>query len=153
MKIDQYWGTYFGESADSATFVRYLDVKPEVVSATEIFTDLGLDLLKGNFTESGCHATIGEEEFSFDSAFRVILDLSVLLIESKSVGRFNLARIGGARSRMMRIDPTPKENVQITQALKYFSLMPEAFAVAEEFDEDQLYELGNLCEEIRHQLD
>ncbi len=153
MMIDRYWGRFFGSTIDSAVLLDYLDLKDEVVSLTEIFADLGLDQLSGNFTEAQLNTVVLGRKYHFDSAFQVILDLSVLLLESKRVGRFNLARVGGARSRMMRIDTEPKENIQITQALKYFALMPEEHAIAAGMDDDELFELGDLCEELRLQLD
>ena len=153
MMIDRYWGRFFGSAADSAVLLDYLDLKDEVVTATEIFAELGLDQLSGDFTTACLDATVMGRKYHFDSAFQVVLDLAVLILESKQVGCFNLASVGGARSRMMRIDIAAKENTQITQALKYFSLMPEAHAIAETLDDDELFELGDLCEELRLQLD
>lgn len=153
MMIDRYWGRFFGATPDSAILLEYLDLKDEVVTATEIFADLGLDQLSGNFTEAHLDTTVLGRQYHFDSAFQVILDLSVLILESKQAGCFNLARVGGARSRMMRIDIAAKENTQITQALKYFALMPEEHVIAQELDDDELFELGDLCEELRAQLD
>ena len=149
MMIDRFWGTYFGASVDSATLVEYLDTKGEIIPVSEIFTDLGLDALAGDYTQ----AELDAGGFHFDAAFHVVADLAVLLIESKETGRFNLARIGGARDRMMRIDAGMKENIQITQALKYFSLMPEEHSIAADYDDDALDEFGNLCEELRLLLD
>lgn len=154
MIIDKYWGRFFGDSADSATLVAYLDAKDkEILEVSEIFADLGIDKLAGNYTDARLDATVDGVDYHFDQVFPVIMDLSVLLLESKTTRRFNLARIGGPKDRNMRVDAGPKENTQITTALKYFALMPEEHAIAEQFDEDDWYEIGNLCEEIRASLD
>lgn len=158
MIIDKYWGRYFGDSPDSAVLVAYLDDKgEEILDVADIFRDLGLEELHGNYTDAQLDADVatpaGEKHYHFDHAFQVIMDLSVLLLESKSTRRFNLARVGGADDRFMRIDSQPKHNTQITTALKYFALMPEEHAITERFEDDDWDEVGNLCEEIRGQLD
>ncbi|MDO4762616.1 MAG: imm68 putative immunity domain-containing protein [Corynebacterium sp.] len=153
MMIERYWGRFFGEHTDSQELVRYLDTLPEVCTLEEIFTQSGLKNLGGDLTAGSIDFTVGENTFHAEYAFLWLLDVAVLLLESKRVGRFNLARIRGARSRMMRIDSSPKEFVQLTQAMKYFSLDPYEFSCAQLWDEDELDELCNLCEEIRVQLD
>ncbi|AEG81015.1 hypothetical protein AY498_10580 [Corynebacterium ulcerans] len=148
MIIDTYWGRFFGDSADSRTLTQYLDSKSEVVTIEEIFQDFHLDELHGNYTE----ASLDGAGFHFDSAFQVVLDLSVLILESKKVGRFNLARIGGPHDRMMRIDATSERILPLAIALKHYALSPEDYRL-EHIDEADWYELGNLCEEVRAQLD
>lgn len=153
MIIDQYWGHYFGDSPDSIVLVNYLDTKNTEVDLIKIFADLRLDELAGDYTTADITTTVDGITYHFNSAFQVILDLSVLLLESRRVGAFDLARIGGPNSRLLCITAESHESVQITTALKYFALMPERHRLADNLDEDQRYELGNLCEEIRGQLD
>lgn len=86
MIIDTYWGKFFGDSADSRTLTQYLDSKSEVLTIEEIFQDFHLDELHGNYTE----ASLDGAGFHFDSAFQLVLDLSVLILESKKVGRLTL---------------------------------------------------------------
>ncbi|CAB0683831.1 imm68 putative immunity domain-containing protein [Corynebacterium diphtheriae] len=150
MIIDQYWGKYFGDSADSQRLAQYLAGKNrEVLTTSEIFQDFQLAQLSGNYTQ----ASLDGAGWHFDSAFQFVIDLAVLVLESKKVGRFSIARIGGPEDRFMRIDAATDELLPITMALKHYALVPEDYLFSHGIDEDDWYELGNLCEEIRAQLD
>ena len=49
---DKYWNNYIGDTDDSLTLVEYLaDKRKEEISLAEIFSDLGLDKLNGNFCQ------------------------------------------------------------------------------------------------------
>ncbi|CAB0550666.1 hypothetical protein CIP107534_00595 [Corynebacterium diphtheriae] len=94
MIIDQYWGKYFGDSADSQRLAQYLAGKNrEVLPTSEIFQDFQLAQLSGNYTQ----ASLDGAGWHFDSAFQFVIDLAVLVLESKKVGRFSIARIGARR--------------------------------------------------------
>ncbi|AKE40636.1 Uncharacterised protein [Corynebacterium kutscheri] len=154
MIIDRYWGTYFGAADESTELVRYLEhTGVEVLAMEKIFVDLGLDQRAGNYIAGGLDAHLAGADFHFDSAFQVIMDLSVLALASKKDTGFELSRLGGSHQRVMRIDMGVKENTQVATALKYFALSPEEHEIAERFDADVWYDIGDLCEEIRAQLD
>lgn len=53
---------------------------------------------------------------------------------------------------MMRIDATSERILPLAIALKHYALSPEDYRL-ERIDESDWYELGNLCEEVRAQLD
>ena len=50
---DKYWNNYIGDTDDSLTLASYLMYKrQEKISLAEIFADLGLDKLNGNFRQN-----------------------------------------------------------------------------------------------------
>ena len=50
---DKYWNNYIGDTDDSLTLASYLMYKKqEKISLAEIFSDLGLDKLNGNFRQN-----------------------------------------------------------------------------------------------------
>ena len=51
--IEKYWDNYIGSTDDSLTLLEYLiDKKKTEISLSEIFADIGLDKLNGDFRET-----------------------------------------------------------------------------------------------------
>lgn len=153
MFIDQYWGEVSAAAQhDAQALVDYLGSKSEeIVAVADIFSDLGLTDLAGNFTGGELDAGPDSGPAHFSYTYNPVLVLAVLLLESKKVGRFNLARVGGKQDRMMRIDADPKTHTQITTALKYFALSPEDHEAAQSYEEP--YDVADLSEELRGKLE
>lgn len=150
--IETYWGNYFGTwTPDSATLIEYLATKTPKVELHEIFHELGLEALNGNYTDAELDATIAGVRYHFTNAFHVILDLSILLAQSNTNG-LDLASVGKQSAEIV-IVPSSKESTQITQALKYFTLMPEAYRFSESLSEEDVQVLEDLVEEVRLKLD
>ena len=87
MYIKKYWGNYIGDTDDSLTLMDYLQAKQKAeISLEEIFSDLGLDKLHGNFQEHEEPLTFSNSEgweMEFYFAIDLIADLAALLLECK----------------------------------------------------------------------
>ena len=122
--------TVFNTSAEATALIRHLQQQSgETIDVGDVFTELGLDKLSGNYTDTQLDG--------YGDAFMVVAALATLVVENSEVN--------------LHIDA--KEKTQISTALKYFALSPEEHAVAGRFDEDDLYEVADLAEELRGQLD
>lgn len=122
--------TVFGTSVEAEAVMAYLQGNAgEPVDVATVFAELGLDKLSGNYTDTVVDG--------FGDAFMVVAALATLIVEKGEAG--------------LPVDA--KEKTQISTALKYFALSPEDHAVAQRFDEDDLYEVADLAEELRGQLD
>ncbi|BAC17426.1 hypothetical protein HMPREF0290_1114 [Corynebacterium efficiens YS-314] len=120
----------FGTSDEATALLKHLQQRSgETVDVTDVFTELGLDKLSGNYTDTQVEG--------YGDAFMVVAALAALIVGEGEV--------------TLHVDA--KEKTQISTALKYFALSPEEHAVAERFDEDDLYEVADLAEELRGQLD
>ena len=120
----------FGTSDEATALLKHLQQRSgETIDITDVFTELGLDKLSGNYTDTQLEG--------YGDAFMVVAALAALIVEEGEV--------------TLHVDA--KEKTQISTALKYFALSPEEHAVAERFDEDDLYEVADLAEELRGQLD
>ena len=75
---DKYWNNYIGDSDDSLTLVEYLaDKQKKEISLGEIFSDIGLDRLNGDFCRSDepLTAVLTNMESDYDepgASFRII---------------------------------------------------------------------------------
>ncbi|WP_425429787.1 imm68 putative immunity domain-containing protein [Corynebacterium pacaense] len=99
------------------------------IEVRQVFSDLGLDRLSGNYTDTRIEG--------FGDAFMLVAALAALIVESERL--------------TFHVDS--KENTQINTALKYFALSPEDHAAANRFDEDDLSEFADLSEQLRGRLD
>lgn len=122
--------TTFGTSDEAKALIKHVKERSgETIDVTALFAELGLDKLSGNYTDTHLEG--------YGDAFMVVAALATLIVEKGEV--------------KLRVDA--KESTQISTALKYFALSPEEHAVAERFEEDDLYEVADLAEELRGQLD
>ena len=120
----------FGTSDEATALREHLQQRSgETIDVTEVFTELGLDKLSGNYTDTRVEG--------YGDAFMVVAALATLIVQKGEV--------------VLHVDA--KEKTQISTALKHFALSPEEYAVAQRFDEDDLYEVADLAEELRGQLD
>ena len=102
---DKYWNNYIGYTDDSLTLVEYLAAKnQEEIALGEIFSDIGLDKLNGDFRQTGEPLTVvmantesdyEEPEISFYYAIDLIADLAALLLECKMNESVNLCELAG----------------------------------------------------------
>lgn len=125
-----YLDTYFGTSTEAealTTYLESLDTSP--IEVREVFAEFGLDQLSGNYTDTAIDG-VGD-------SFMVVAALAALIVSSPTLS--------------FHVDP--KENTQIDTALKYFALSPEDHSVAERFNDDDLSEFADLCEQLRGSLD
>ncbi len=120
----------FSTSAEATALHTYLQKHSgETVDVGALFTELGLDKLSGNYTDTQLD--------DYGDAFMVVAALAVLIAEEGE----------------MKFQVDAKEKTQISTALKYFALSPEEHAVAQRFNDDDLYEVADRAEELRGQLD
>lgn len=163
---DKYWNNYIGDTDDSLTLVEYLaDKNKEEISVGEIFSDIGLDKLNGDFHEHDEPLTVvltntesdyGEPYMEFYYAIDLITDLAALLLECKVSGSVNLCELFGddmeAAVSDIRITATPEEHELINKALGDFVSAPLSYDVSEMCPEEDMLEMAALCEELRKEL-
>ena len=153
MYIDKYWGDYIGGSDDSMTLMEYFGGKQGEIALGEIFSDIGLDKLGGNFRETdSLSVEIDGFEAEFQYAISVIADLAVLLLECKKNGSVDLGELWEELEGQLTLTATADENDIINSALKDFAESPISYDLAEMMDEDELQEMAELCEELRCEL-
>ena len=86
---NKYWNNYIGDSDDSLTLAAYLmDKRQETISLAEIFSDLGLHKLNGNFRRHDNPITVtlkNKETEEYYAALYypidIITDLALILLE------------------------------------------------------------------------
>lgn len=163
---DKYWNHYIGDSDDSLTLVEYLaDKQKEEISLGELFSDIGLDRLNGDFRQSdepltavltNAEADYDEPEVEFYYAIDLITDLAALLLECKESGSVNLCELSGeepdASTPDIRITATSEEHALINKALKNFVSAPLTYDLSEMCPEEDMLEMAEICEELRSEL-
>lgn len=153
MYIEKYWGDYIGGSDDSMTLMEYFACKDGEIALGEIFSDIGLDKLDGNFRETdGLSAEIDGFEAEFQFAIDFIADLAALLLECKMNGSVDLGELWEELEGELTITATAAEHDIINAALKDFAESPMSYDLAEMMDEDELQEMAELCGELREEL-
>lgn len=163
---DKYWNNYIGDTDDSLTLVTYLaDKNKEEISVGEIFSDIGLDKLNGDFRKHDDPLTVvlqntrsdyEEPYMEFYYAIDLITDLAALLLECKVSGSVNLCELFGddveAVVPDIRITATPEEHKLINKALADFVSAPLAYDLSDMCPEEDMLEMSALCEELRKEL-
>ena len=162
---DKYWNNYIGDTDDSLTLVEYLaDKRKEEISLAEIFSDLGLDKLNGNFCQHDEPlAAVLENDESEDEpyvefyyAVDLIMDLAALLLECKVNGSVNLCELAGYDLETnvpdICIRATPEEHKLMNKALMDFVSEPAAYDVSEMCPEEEMLETAEICEKLRQEL-
>ena len=100
---DKYWNNYIGDTDDSLTLASYLMYKrQEKISLAEIFADLGLDKLNGNFRQNDEPITVrlkdnenNEYDVEFYYPIDIITDLAAILLECKKSGSVDVNELLG----------------------------------------------------------
>lgn len=163
---DKYWNNYIGDTDDSLTLVTYLaDKNKEEISVGEIFSNIGLDKLNGDFRKHDDPLTVvlqntrsdyEEPYIEFYYAIDLITDLAALLLECKVSGSVNLCELFGDDVETavpdIRITATPEEHELINKALADFVSAPLAYDLSDMCPEEDMLEMSALCEELRKEL-
>lgn len=162
----QYWNHYIGDTDDSLTLIEYLAGKnKEEVSLGEIFSDIGLDKLNGDFREhdepltvalEGTESAYGEPYIEFYYAIDLIMDLAAILLECRVNGSVNLRELFGAGLETTVADvcvtATPEEHELLNKALLDFTSAPLTYDLSEMCSEEEMLETAEVCEKLRKEL-
>ena len=163
---DNYWNNYIGDTDDSLTLLNYLaDKQKEEISLEEIFSDIGLDKLNGDFREHDEPLTVvlknmesdyDEPYMEFEFAIDVITDLAALLLECKVNGNIDLLELLeddlDTEISKICITATPEEHDLMNKALMDFVANPLSYDLSEMVDEEDMQEMAEICEELRKEL-
>lgn len=163
---NKYWNNYIGDTDDSLTLVEYLaDKNKKEISLGEIFSDIGLDKLNGDFRKHDDPLTVvltnmesdyEEPYIEFYYAIDVITDLAALLLECKMSGSVNLCELFGddletAESNVC-ITATPEEHGLMNKALMDFVSAPLEYDLSEMCPEEDMLEMAEICKELKKEL-
>ncbi len=159
MYIKEYWGNYIGGTDDSLNLVAYLeDKQKKELSLSEIFADLGLNKLAGDFTKTAVpleftHSNGVCTDFHF--AIDVVTDLAALLLESKKSGGVNLHDLDeyDTPDFVVRITATPEERELMNRTLRHFATDPLSYDLSELVPEGDMREMAEICERLRRELE
>ncbi|MCI9126725.1 MAG: hypothetical protein HFG28_05965 [Eubacterium sp.] len=163
---NKYWNNYIGDTDDSLTLVAYLaDKNKEEISLGEIFFDIGLDKLNGDFREHDVPLTVVltnmESDFEdtyieFYYAIDLITDLAALLLECKMNGSINLCELFGddleTNVSNVYITATPEEHKLINKILTDFVSAPLDYDLSEMCPEEDMLEMARICGELKKEL-
>lgn len=163
---DKYWNNYIGDTDDSLTLVEYLaDKNKENISLEEIFSDIGLNKLNGDFRRHDAPLTAvlantvsdyEEPYVEFYYAIDIITDLAALLLECKVNGNVNLCELFGddleTAAPNIKIIATPEEHNMMKKALMDFVSAPLDYDLSEMCPEEDMLELAKICEELLKEL-
>lgn len=151
-------GYIFGTD-DSLLLLDYLAEKQKAeISLGEIFSDIGLDKLNGEFQNTEISLEVVNEEgfeMEFHYAIDLIINLAALLLECKITGSINMCELcedDELENGNIHITATPKEHQLINKALKDFLTDPLDYDLSEMVDEDEMKEIAGIGEEIRKEL-
>ena len=159
MYIKKYWGNYIGGTDDSLSLLDYLaDKKKAELDLSEIFSEVGLDKLNGDYTQT--RAALGFTHsngfcMDFYYAIDLVTDLAALLLECKKNGGIHLVELAGhsAPDFVVRIIASPDDMKSINQALMNFSEDPLAYDLCEMVPEDDMLEIAEICRQLREELE
>ena len=163
---NKYWNNYIGDTDDSLTLVAYLaDKNKEEISLGEIFSDIGLDKLNGDFREHDVPLTVvltnmesdyEEPYIEFYYAIDLITDLAALLLECKVNGSINLCELFGDDLEInvsnVYITAKPEEHKLVNKALKDFVSAPLDYDLSEMCPEEDMLEMARICGELKKEL-
>ncbi len=163
---DKYWDNCIGQTEDSLTLIDYLaDKHKDEITIREIFADIGLDKLNGNFREheepltavlKNIDSDYDEPEVEFYYAIDIISDIAALLLECKINGTVNLCELNGSEldtdTPDIRISATPEEHKIINDVLKDFVANPLAYDVTEIEEPEDTRATAAVCKALREEL-
>lgn len=145
-------------SDDTLLLVEYLVQKQtEEISLAEIFSDIGLDELNGDFkdTDVALEVTLSEDfDVEFHYAIDLVIYLAALLLECQQSGSMDLADLADELEgpRLLRITATPEEHEMLNRALQAFVGASADYDISEMMSEEELAEMAAAAEEIRQAL-
>lgn len=163
---DKYWNNYIGDTDDSLTLVEYLaDKRKNEISLGEIFSDIGLDKLNGDFRDHDNPLTVvlsnNESDYEgsdieFYYAIDIIADLAAMLLECKLNGCVNLCELAGydldTNIHDICITATPEEHKLINNVLIDFVSEPLSYNLSEMCPEEDMLEMAAICENLRKEF-
>ncbi len=163
---NKYWNHYIGDTDDSLALVDYLaDKQKEEISLGEIFSDIGLDRLDGNFREHDEPLTVtlrnmdsvyDEPYIEFYYAIDLITDLAALLLECKINGSVNLCELFEddleTEVPIVRIIATSEEHELMEKTLADFVSAPLDYDLSEMCPEEDMLEMAEICGELKKEL-
>lgn len=146
--------------------IAYLaDKQKEEISVGEIFSDIGLDKLNGDFRQHDEPLTVVlnnidsefEEPYAeFEYAIDVLTDLAALLLECKVNESIDTFELFGDDIETdipkISITATPQEQELINKILSDFVSEPLAYDLSEMVSEEEMQEMAEICEELRKEL-
>lgn len=162
----KYWNNYIGDTDDSFTLIDYLaDKRKEEITLGEIFSDIGLDKLDGDFRKHdepltavlvNMESDYEEPYIEFYYAVDIITDLAALMLECKVNGSVNLCELAEEDLETtvpnVCIRATPEEHKLMNQALIDFETAPLAYDLSEMCPEEDMLEMAEICKELRNEL-
>lgn len=162
----KYWNNLIGDSDDSLSLAAYLEDKQKAdIPLGEIFSDIGLDKLSGDFRTHeepltavlrNADSEAGEFYIEFYYAISVITDLAALLLECAKNGKVSLCELSGEELEgpvtEVCITATEAEHQLMNEALKAFAADPLSYDLSEMCPEEEMEEMAALCEELRQEL-
>lgn len=167
MYIEKYLDSgYVGGTDDSLTLLDYLiDRQKEEISFEEIFSDIGLDKLNGDFRQHEEPLTVtflqnedsdyDETYMEFYYAIDLIINLAALLLECKVSGSIDMCKLceeEELENSKICITATPEEHQLMNKALKDFSVSPLDYDLSEMVDEEEMKEMAEIGEKLRKEL-
>ena len=161
---NKYWNNYIGDTDDSLTLVEYLASKnKKEICLKEIFSDIGLDRLNGNFRQNKEALTVTlnniEEtdccvSVEFYYAINVIIDIAALLLECKVNGSVDLRELLDYDLETdlpnICIIATQEEYEIINKALRDFIFEPHAYNIIG--IEGETLETAKICKKLIEEL-
>ena len=163
---NKYWNNYIGDSDDSLTLVEYLaDKQIEIISLEEIFFDLKLNKLNGNFRQHDEPITVvlknmnseyNEQYVEFYYPIDIIIDIAAILLECKKSGNVNLHELFGDDLKTVFstifIKSTQKEEEIIKNVLIDFSINPFEYSLSEMCPKEDMLKLSKICRNLVKEL-
>lgn len=163
---NKYWNNYIGDTDDSLTLLDYLaDKQKKEISLGEIFSDIGLDKLNGDFREheepltavlTNTESDYEEPYIEFYYAIDLIVDLAALMLECKMNGSVNLCELSGddveTKEPDICITAAPEEHERMDKALMDFVSAPLDYDLSEMCPEEDMLEMAEICRELREEL-
>ena len=163
---NKYWNNYIGDSDDSLTLIEYLACKlSEKLALEEIFFDLKLDKLNGNFRRCDEPITtllknVGSEGDDYRVEFyfpiNIILDIAAILLECEVSGKVDLCNLFGegleTSVQSISIVETQKEKRTIEDVLTDFVANPFKYDLSQMCPKDDMLQMAGICENLRKEL-
>jgi hypothetical protein len=163
---NKYWNNYIGDSDDSLTLVEYLaDKQIEIISLEEIFFDLKLNKLNGNFRQHDKPITVvlknmnseyNEQYVEFYYPIDIIIDIAAILLECKKNGNVNLHELFGDDLKTVFstvfIKSTQKEEEIIKNVLIDFSNNPFEYSLSEMCPKEDMLKMSKICRNLVKEL-
>ena len=156
MYIKNYWGNYIGGTDDSLTLLDYLlDKQKNILTLDEIFQDIGLKNLKGNFCTSSKLYYTDTKGITYDFYYAIDLigDLALLMLESAHKGTIALGELMDNQTKdTLCLTFTEAERLMMIEALAHFVKTPSAYDIHEVVSAEELQEMAKVYESVRQAL-